>query len=653
MKNFILFMVVLLNVNFAYSQKTGSRETLVLDMTQEQFTPYVLSLNSFIKLREIAGDCFSTRQYVKATIAYEHMVDVFSKKVKKKDVGVFYACLLKTDRAKDIPYPGLERFNEDLLDLVKIATLQNEIKRNNKSIDGGPEVVELPVNSSFVYGFSINNKDRACFTVTSKDEKQVDVMSYAIEEDSFGHAIKVNCHFDKNKIPVAAIQLPKGGNIYTVFDYDLEVSAIDIRANFLPNFPYNSKKYSLAMPFWDQENGLLYYCSDSPDGFGGWDIYSSQLKDNVWMTPVLLSDKINTELNESFPAVYNGNILFSSDGRKGKGGVDNYAYSIQDDQTWNLWYFNSLRDDYCLRSLNNKKGKYILCKNDKAFLCESDDFWKSAIRENDIDQIMTLILDGEEYRDLTRFFEMKPPEPSPKMITELTIEPITEKLKPLVQDLKIVKQYVSSTGEVSAYYPFNSEFVLKGSFQYLNDVLKEIGNQNQIKNVLIFGQADSSGDRAYNYYLSLKRANQIVAYFEKNKMQNYSYRTLIMGEEPVIEGVAAAGCRRGFIKSTNFDLPYKTMMAIKKDDKTTLVDLAVRYNNSIEILRQLNKQIGVNELSSVYFVGIQSIHRVVVGETIFSISKKYKCDSVDILRANTKKSNRLSIGEILVVPIEE
>ena len=67
----------------------------------------------------------------------------------------------------------------------------------------------------------------------------------------------------------------------------------------------------------------LYFSSDRPGGYGGSDIYYSQMKNGFWGDPVNIGPVINTKGNESYPFINEaGELFFSSDGHGGLGGKD-------------------------------------------------------------------------------------------------------------------------------------------------------------------------------------------------------------------------------------------------------------------------------------------------------------------------------------------
>ena len=78
-----------------------------------------------------------------------------------------------------------------------------------------------------------------------------------------------------------------------------------------------------TQPGWSADGQLLYFSSDHPEGFGGYDLYAvERMPPHDWSTPVLLPRTINTDGDEHFPVLRGDTLFFSSDGHVGFGGLD-------------------------------------------------------------------------------------------------------------------------------------------------------------------------------------------------------------------------------------------------------------------------------------------------------------------------------------------
>ncbi len=108
-----------------------------------------------------------------------------------------------------------------------------------------------------------------------------------------------------------------------------------------------------AQPSISSDGKTLYFVSDRPGGYGGYDIYQSIKKDNgEWSEAINLGPTINSRGNEKSPFIHpDGKTLyFSSDGWMGLGGYDIFYSRLKDDSTWskpvNLGYpINSTEDE--------------------------------------------------------------------------------------------------------------------------------------------------------------------------------------------------------------------------------------------------------------------------------------------------------------------
>ncbi len=108
-------------------------------------------------------------------------------------------------------------------------------------------------------------------------------------------------------------------------------------------------------PCLSPDGKTLYFTSNRKGGYGGDDIYKSELlPGNKWSTPVALDSTINTAGNEASPFLHpDGKTLyFRSDGRVGMGGFDIYV-AKKSQSTWtdvtNLGYpINTAADEGAL-----------------------------------------------------------------------------------------------------------------------------------------------------------------------------------------------------------------------------------------------------------------------------------------------------------------
>ena len=118
--------------------------------------------------------------------------------------------------------------------------------------------------------------------------------------------------------------------------------------------PVGGDSITVGHPSLSKDGKLLLFASDMPGGFGGRDIWMVKRAnaETVWSAPVNLGSEINSAGDELFPYIHaNGNIYFSSNGRRGMGGLDIFKALPTDINQWgqieNMKYpINSGFNDY-------------------------------------------------------------------------------------------------------------------------------------------------------------------------------------------------------------------------------------------------------------------------------------------------------------------
>jgi len=121
------------------------------------------------------------------------------------------------------------------------------------------------------------------------------------------------------------------------------------------DFPLDSKDYSVGQPCLSADGNTMYFSSDTPGGYGGIDIYKVSKDDKgVWGKAINLGSKINTEGDELFPFYEenNGVLFFSSNGHFGLGGSDIFICAINGSQVGRVRNagapLNSQYDDFSM-----------------------------------------------------------------------------------------------------------------------------------------------------------------------------------------------------------------------------------------------------------------------------------------------------------------
>lgn len=123
--------------------------------------------------------------------------------------------------------------------------------------------------------------------------------------------------------------------------------------NNIRQFKYNSNNYDLGQPSLSKDGKRLYFASDMPGGFGGSDLYYCDFVNGDWSAPVNLGSSVNTASSEIYPFIHaSGRLFFTSNRAGGPGKLDIY-YSSQHQNVWETPVIlpeplNSASDDFAI-----------------------------------------------------------------------------------------------------------------------------------------------------------------------------------------------------------------------------------------------------------------------------------------------------------------
>ncbi len=261
--------------------------------------------------------------------------------------------------------------------------------------------------------------------------------------------------------------------------------------------------YSYAHPCVFNDGKSLLFTSDMPGGYGGFDLYMIHWNENTrsWGTPLNLGPDVNTEGDELFPVLYEGRLLFASNGLPGYGGYDIFSTfwdaeggKAQGGMTHLPYPVNSVFNDYSLYPTGLRTAYFISDRN----MTSKDDVYFLRMAE-----------------DLGTHQEA----PFYGMSEEKAISGGTLLLNGNVED--VVSQSVSLKSHapegkiMSIYFDFDSDKLTPESITLLERFVSEMGDYDFTR-LRLDGYADEVGGERYNYELSARRANVVQDFLRRN-----------------------------------------------------------------------------------------------------------------------------------------
>ncbi|VXB15164.1 conserved exported hypothetical protein [Flavobacterium sp. 9AF] len=312
--------------------------------------------------------------------------------------------------------------------------------------------------------------------------------------------------------------------------------------------PVTNESYSVENPFYNKTDSTLYFSSNMPGGFGGYDLYVGEIKPDGTLKNIKnLGKEINSSNDEKYPFVTPENkyIYFSSNGGDTYGGYDVFRGSIVENNYVNRKNLGS--------GLNSKKDEvgYILVNKNQGYISinkeedkENFDIYRFEIQKQE-QQLNLLVVESNSKIKLpnanviiTDEFgtKVKETKTNDKGEIKLIIEPLssytiaTEKdgYEPSSESINASTEngYVSEVIKMNQKKPeiINDAIVMENIFFDFNKAsLKEesqlsldkvVAVMNEIPDMTltINAHTDTKGSEKYNLALSQKRAKSTYDY---------------------------------------------------------------------------------------------------------------------------------------------
>lgn len=302
---------------------------------------------------------------------------------------------------------------------------------------------------------------------------------------------------------------------------------------------FNSKTYSVSHPSLSSDGKTLYFASNMPGGLGDSDIWKVSINGGSYGKPENLGATVNTSDKEGFPFITDDGVLyFSSRGHQGFGGLDVYKtdmnanskainlgkpvntanddFSFSFNTKYNIGYFSSNRD-----GVDNIYSAIPVCKAQLIAIVKDITTGNLVLdatveilddKNNSIASKMTNS-SGEVVYDVNCQTTYKlQVSKSNYEVTSLTTTASSGEQK-VNLDLEPSEVIITDTEVIlkPIYFDFNKSNITEQGAREL-DKLVAVMKQHSSMNILVKSNTDTKGSASYNLKLSEERAQSTVQY---------------------------------------------------------------------------------------------------------------------------------------------
>ena len=337
--------------------------------------------------------------------------------------------------------------------------------------------------------------------------------------------------------------------------------------------PIINTKYWESQPSISADGNLLFFTSNRDGGYGGSDIWMSKKNNNTWIEPINLGPSINTSSDESTPFLHydNKTFYFSSKGHDGFGGFDLYVTELNHTGTFNkvsnlgypinthfdesglivkrdglTGYYNSNSDDdlniYSFTLPQEKKANPVAIINGLVI----DSINRRGVKSNIIINEIANSVEHNVSSNHNGVFACAIPLELRFSITVLAegydFFSSNYRLTPneYSKDINIVLNRLNVGNKISLdniYYEFDDYSLTSESMVEIEKFAQYLISNNHLK-VEIEGHTDNIGSDSYNIVLSKKRAKSVYdallklgVSFKQLSYKGYGYSIPLVNED--------------------------------------------------------------------------------------------------------------------------
>ena len=255
---------------------------------------------------------------------------------------------------------------------------------------------------------------------------------------------------------------------------------------------------------------VLYFVSDREDGFGGMDIWLSIIDENGnFGVPINAGERINTSLDEITPFFnpYENTLYFSSNRKGGLGGFDVYKSNGKLNlwaKTSNVKQFNSKDDEMYLSFYSKDKGYFS--SNRKGAKYETTEFCCNDIFSFESINIDTIppLTNWLDFSPISLYFHNDEPDCC-------TMKDTTQKTykEAYILYFKLIDEYENQNDSLSGFFDQNLRANYNQFLAVLDKVKNDLEKGSKIE-LQIRGYASPLHKFEYNINLSKRRIKSVI-----------------------------------------------------------------------------------------------------------------------------------------------
>ncbi len=363
-------------------------------------------------------------------------------------------------------------------------------------------------DGSVLYIGNMYSPDGKIFPGVSKTRRKNDAWQWPQPmkiQNYYNYSNLVNYHISSDE-KVLILNMERSD---TYGKMDIYVSFLEKNGEWTEPMNIGSNVNSLhqeVTPFLAKDMRSLYFASNRPGGWGGYDTYVSRRLDDTWQNwsiPENLGNKINTKRNDINYVIAPGGqyAVFSSDVA---GSKDLYQIKIPEK-------FRPMDVPVITGVLVDSEGKEV----SGVLYFSGKGLSRSAVKTDERGHFTWIAPSAGEftakaakdgYFPMSRKFSLAAGE---KRHEKFTLTALAQKATLVLQNI---------------FFDYNSHIIKPESFEELNN-LAEVLQTNPQMAIEISGHTDSTGNREYNMELSRRRAVAVKNYLVEKKIQSQRIQT--------------------------------------------------------------------------------------------------------------------------------